>query len=104
LWLLGYPVASLVSATEALKDAREIGHAASLMYAGNCAVLVDIHCGKLAAANALSDELVALANEKGIMFLSLFTLSYQSFALALAGKAANAVQKIPFFGGGGEQA
>jgi predicted ATPase len=48
----------------------------------------------LAAASALIDETVALANKKGIMFLSLFALGYQSIALALAGDAANAVQKI----------
>ena len=33
LWLLGYPEAALADAEHALKDAREIGHAATLMYA-----------------------------------------------------------------------
>ena len=33
LWLLGYPEAALADADHALKDAREIGHAATLMYA-----------------------------------------------------------------------
>ena len=94
LWLLGYPVASLEDAAEALKDAREIGHTASLMYAGNTAAFIDILCGELAAANALIDETVALANEKGILFLSLFALAYQGMALAAEGDAANAVQKI----------
>jgi predicted ATPase len=94
LWLLGYPVASLEDAAEALKDAREIGHTASLMYAGNTAAFIDILCGELAAANALIDETVALANEKGILFLSLFALGYQGMALAAAGDCANAVQKI----------
>ena len=32
-WLLGYPEAALADAEHALKDAREIGHAATLMYA-----------------------------------------------------------------------
>jgi predicted ATPase len=87
-------MASLVSAAEAVKDAREIGHAPSLMYAGNNAVFVDLLCGDLAAANARIDETVALANEKGIMFLGLFALGYQGIVLVLAGDAANAVQKI----------
>ena len=33
LWMLGYPEAALADAEQALKDAREIGHAATLMYA-----------------------------------------------------------------------
>ena len=33
LWLLGYPDAALADTEQALKDAREIGHAATLMYA-----------------------------------------------------------------------
>ena len=30
LWMLGYPAAALADTEHALKDAREIGHAASL--------------------------------------------------------------------------
>ena len=33
VWMLGYPEAALADVDQALKDAREIGHAASLMYA-----------------------------------------------------------------------
>ena len=33
LWFLGYPDAALRDANEVLKDAREIGHAPTLMYA-----------------------------------------------------------------------
>ena len=33
LWLLGYPEAALADASHALKDAREIGQAGTLMYA-----------------------------------------------------------------------
>ena len=33
LWLLGYPEAALADVDHALKDAREIGQAATLMYA-----------------------------------------------------------------------
>jgi predicted ATPase len=66
LWLLGYPDAALADADCALNDAREIGHAATLMYALNhAAMMADIHCGNYKAAKAELDELVALANEKG---------------------------------------
>ena len=40
LWLLGYPEAALADADHALKDAREIGQAATLMYA-LCRHIVD---------------------------------------------------------------
>ena len=33
MWVLGYPEAALADAERALRDAREIGHAATLMYA-----------------------------------------------------------------------
>ena len=33
LWMLGYPEAALADVDQALKDAREIDHAPSLMYA-----------------------------------------------------------------------
>ena len=68
LWLLGYPEAALADADHALKDAREIGQAATLMYALLYAIIHSIFCGNYAAANALIDELVALADEKGALF------------------------------------
>ena len=68
LWLLGYPEAALADAEHALKDAREIGQAATLMYALVIASLTHILCGNYAAANAQVDELVALADEKGALF------------------------------------
>ena len=53
----------------ALKDAREIGQAATLMFALALHALTHICCGNYAAANALLDELVALADEKGALVL-----------------------------------
>ena len=68
LWLLGYPEAALADADHALNDAREIGQAATLMFALAHASLTYIYCGNYATANALIDELVALADEKGAVF------------------------------------
>jgi class 3 adenylate cyclase/tetratricopeptide (TPR) repeat protein len=65
LWMLGYPEAAHADAENALKDAREIGHAATLMYALAHAPMTHIFCGNCASANAHVDELVALADEKG---------------------------------------
>ena len=52
LWMLGYPEAALADADHALKDAREIGQAATLMYALAITSLTHILCGNYATANA----------------------------------------------------
>ena len=94
LWLLGYPEAALADAEHALKDAREIGHAATLMYALVHTSWTHIYCGNYAAANAQSDELVALADEKGASFWKAIGMMMQGCVLALTGKASDAVQMI----------
>ncbi len=63
-WMLGYPEAAIADAEHALKNAREIGQAATLMYALLHASITHACCGKYAAANAQLDELIALAEEK----------------------------------------
>jgi hypothetical protein len=45
LWMLGYPEAALADTSHALRDAREIGQAATLMYALVHALVVHIQCG-----------------------------------------------------------
>jgi hypothetical protein len=57
LWVLGYPEAALADADHALKDAREIGHSASLMHALYFASWTPIYCGNYAAVDAQLDEL-----------------------------------------------
>ena len=49
LWLLGYPEAALADAEHALKDARGIGQAATLMYALQTS-LTHILCGNYASS------------------------------------------------------
>ena len=68
LWMLGYPEAALADTEHALKDAREIGQAVTLMYALFHASLPHIWCGNYATTNAIVDELVALADERGALF------------------------------------
>jgi class 3 adenylate cyclase/predicted ATPase len=94
LWLLGYPEAAVRDIAQALKDARDIGHAATLMYTLGHAQLTHIHCGNYATANALSDELVALADEKGAPLWKALGLMGRGLLLALTGKAADAVETI----------
>jgi predicted ATPase len=78
----------------ALKDAREIGHAATLMYAIGHAQLPYTHCGNYAIASTLSDELVALANEKGASYWKAFGIMNQGLLFALTDKATDAVDRI----------
>jgi predicted ATPase/DNA-binding winged helix-turn-helix (wHTH) protein len=94
LWLLGYPESGLRDTHDALKNARETGQAAALMYALLCATWTRIYCGDYAAANAAVDELVALADEKDASLWRAWGLTTRGWLLALAGKAADAAQMI----------
>jgi predicted ATPase len=94
LWLLGYPEAALADADHALKDARKIGQAATLMFALGHVPFTYVHCGDYAAANAQADEIVTLADEKGSLLWKSTGLMNQGCVLALTGKASNAIQMI----------
>jgi class 3 adenylate cyclase/predicted ATPase len=94
LWILGYPQAALADADNAIKRARVIGHAATLMYTLAHASLVHIQCGCYTTANAEADECVALADEKGALFWKAFGTLHHGCILALTGKVSDAVQTI----------
>jgi class 3 adenylate cyclase/predicted ATPase len=93
-WLLGYPEAALADAEQALKEARKIRQAAALMYALIFTSLTHMLCGNYAAASAQSDEVVALASEKGALLFKAIGILNQGCVLPLTGKAADAVQMI----------
>ena len=94
LWVLGYPEAALADAENVVKDAREIGQAASLMYALFHASETHILCGNYIIANVLTDELTALADDKGILLWKALGLMHKGWLFALTGKASNATQTI----------
>ena len=95
LWLLGYPDAALADANHTLKDAREIGQAATLMYAlNNTAIFAHIHCGNYKAAKAELEELVVLANEKGAPYWKALATINKGLLLALDGKESDAIKTI----------
>src|SRR5262249_58014811 len=50
IWVLGYPEAALADADNAIKIARDIGQAGTLMYALVITAYTLIHCGNYAAA------------------------------------------------------
>ena len=74
-WLLGYPEAALADTDTALKDARGIGQAATLMFALLNGSFTHILRGDYAAANTEVDELAALADEKGALLWQAFGMS-----------------------------
>ncbi len=94
LWLLGYPEAALRDADDALRNAREIGHAATLMHALFCASIPYTLCGNRAAAAAQAQELVALAEEKSSLFWKAYGMANQGCVLALIGRASDATEML----------
>jgi class 3 adenylate cyclase/predicted ATPase len=94
LWMLGYPEAALADAEAALSDAREIGQAATLMFALNYTSLPHIFRGDYAKAKAVVDELVVLADEKGTLIWKGSGLLLQGILLALSSKPGEAIPMI----------
>jgi class 3 adenylate cyclase/predicted ATPase len=94
LWFLGLPQAAVADTDWALRDARAIGQAASLMYALTHASLTQTFCGNYAIANAITDELVALASEKGTVFWKSQGMALHGQLSALTGKASRAIETI----------
>ena len=78
----------------AIKDAREIGQAATLMYALNNTTYTHMCCRDHVQANAQSSEVVALADEKGAVLWKALGMLSRGCVFALSGKAADAVQII----------
>jgi len=94
LWMLGYPEAALADADQALKDAREIGQAATLMNALSVTSLTFIHCGNYAAANALVDEQLALAEEKGSLYWKAYRIINRGRIFEVTGNTSDAIRLI----------
>ena len=78
----------------ALREARQIGHAATLLFALTVTWLTQLFCGNFRDAIAQADEAVALGGEKGAVFWKGVGLMFKACTSALAGDAANGVQTI----------
>jgi class 3 adenylate cyclase/predicted ATPase len=93
-WLLGYPEAALADANLALNAARKSGQVPTLLFALGGVVRTYIQCRDYEVANALADEIVALAADKGAVTHTALGVMYQSSVLALTGKSSNALQMV----------
>jgi predicted ATPase len=94
LWMLGYPEAALADTEHALKDAREIGHAATLMYTLANAQFTHLLCRNNEIVKTLVDELVALSDEKGSLYWKSMGMMQRGLLFAVTGNASDAVQMI----------
>jgi predicted ATPase len=94
LWFLGYPEAALADADLALKDAREIGHAATLIYALCWTSSTHVLCRNYATANARCNEAAALADEKGATLFNAVARLTLGNVLAMTDNASDAVDVI----------
>jgi predicted ATPase len=90
---LGYLDAAQADNTHALREAREIGHAANLMYALSFASSTQIHRGNY-ATDALSDELIALADQRGALLWKTYGMLWRGCTLIMTSNAKDAVQTI----------
>jgi predicted ATPase len=95
LGLLGYYAASRNDGERAVNEAREIGQAATLMYALCFAGHSHTYYGDYAAANVQFDALIALADEKdATLFWKATAIALRGALFALTGNASDAVRAI----------
>ena len=94
VWMLGYPEAALADCDQAMRDARDLGLATTLMPALLFTSIIQILCGHDARANEQANELVAVADEKHSALWKAFGVLLQGAVSALAGKSSEARQTI----------
>jgi class 3 adenylate cyclase/predicted ATPase len=94
LWALGYPEEALADADHALGDAREIGQAATVMFALWFTSQLHILCGNYAKVSAQADDLVTLADGKSAALWKAAGMQIKGCVLALTGEAADGVHMI----------
>jgi predicted ATPase len=93
-WALGRSHAGMADLERAIVEAREFGHAATLMYALAHVSLTLIYMGKLDGAAELADELMQLANGKGSSFWNAYGKLLRGRVLALEGQDRAAADMI----------
>ena len=85
---------ALRAADEALKNAREIGQAVSLMFALYFVARLYILCGNYSAATALTQELSALAEEKSAPLWKAYGTLSDGWILTMTGNTSEAIRQI----------
>ena len=94
LWLLGYPEAARKDADDAVKQAREIGQAATSMYSLVITPFTYLHCGDYATANAQLADAIQMAEQKDALFWKAWAMMQSGCVDVLSNKSADAVDRI----------
>jgi predicted ATPase len=89
LCMLGYPAAARDDVERAVKNARETGHATTLIYALFHAGLIHTHCRDYAVAIAQVDELIAVADERGAPYWKAAGTALRGWLSSVSGKRAS---------------
>jgi predicted ATPase len=93
-WLLGYPAASLADADSAVRAAREIDQAATMMFVLTHTALTHLVSRNYGAAKEEAEELAAVASDKGAIFWRAIGTMAQGWVFALTGKSTDAADLL----------
>ena len=93
-WCLGFPDAALAEINHAVKSGREFGKSPTLMLTLGLTSITQLSLGNYPAAKAQTDEMIAVAEDIGALFVKLVGMGFQGCALATIGKAADAIKTI----------
>jgi predicted ATPase len=94
LWFLGYPEAAMSDAEIAVSEARNVEHAATLMFALATTLPAHLSAGKFSAAKAANNELLALTEQRGADYWRSVALVLQGLVSALTEQSAHAIKMI----------
>jgi class 3 adenylate cyclase/predicted ATPase len=94
LWMCGRPDAALADSERALNEAREIGQAATLLFALSLTGLTKILSGHYKAALAQSEEQETVGDEKDAVLRKAQGKIQQGCVCSVAGKPSDAVEMI----------
>ena len=92
LWILGYPNSARTDFERGIRHAREIGHAATLMYALATASYTNLHLGDCAAEIGLLDELAVLAEQKAAVLWQVLEKCARGALLTIIDNPSGAVE------------
>jgi predicted ATPase len=93
-WALGYPDVALKDADALLNNAREVGQVGTTMYTLMHVCFPELLAGRIAAAQAHAQELIALAEDKGTPLWLGYGLTLRGWAWLLGGRDAEACESI----------
>jgi predicted ATPase len=83
-----------VDANDTLKNAVDIGQAATLMITLQFTSLTHVLCGNYSAATSQCNELIILTNKKDSLYRKALGMNHEGCVLALTGQASEAIHMI----------